>query len=95
MACGGASSQASTSYSGAARAFARLKLAYFCMLSNAPDYGVDTARETRVAGEFSLAVKASRLYRALRQHMAPFLGRWGHGDRRLMGQSIPPLQFNL
>jgi FkbM family methyltransferase len=63
-------------YSGDARTLARLKLAYFCMLNNAPDYGVDIARETRAKGSFPAAIKGSRLYRALQLHLARFLGRW-------------------
>ncbi|MEE8505474.1 MAG: FkbM family methyltransferase [Kiloniellales bacterium] len=63
-------------FTGDERAFARLKLSYFCMLNNAPDVGVDIARETRADGLFSPAVKASRLYRALQLRLARFLGRW-------------------
>jgi len=63
-------------YDGDSRTIARLKLAYFCMLNNAPDYGVDIARETRTTAGFSALVRATRLYRALQLHTARFLGRW-------------------
>ncbi len=58
------------------RALARLKLAYFCMLNNAPDLGVDIARETRALDLLAPAVTSTRLYQALKLRMARFLGRW-------------------
>lgn len=63
-------------FNGDSQSYARLKLAYFCMLNNAPDLGVDIALETQTLELFSPAVTLSRLYRALRLHMAQFLGRW-------------------
>jgi FkbM family methyltransferase len=63
-------------FSGNSQAYARLKLAYFCMLNNAPDLGVDIARETKALKLFSRDVVSSRLYRALQLRMARFLGRW-------------------
>jgi FkbM family methyltransferase len=63
-------------FSGDSQAYARLKLSYFCMLNNAPDLGIDIARETQTLKLFSPAVISSRLYRALQLRMARFLGRW-------------------
>lgn len=63
-------------FAGDSLAFARLKLAAFCMLNNAPDVGVDLARGTRRLGLVTPPVADSRLYRVLRLRAARFLGRW-------------------
>jgi FkbM family methyltransferase len=57
-------------------AIANLKLAYFCMLNNAPDYGIDLLREDAAAGRHTDAVRSTRLYKTLRLRAARFLGRW-------------------
>ena len=46
------------------------------MLNNAPDLGVDIARDTRALDLLSPAVASTRLYQALKLRMARFLGRW-------------------
>ena len=56
--------------------FARLKLALFCMLNNAPDVGLDIARDSRIQGRIVKPVESSRLYAALKLRAARFLGRW-------------------
>lgn len=53
-----------------------LKLAYFCMLNNAPDYGVDLLRETFSGQSAADGIQDTRLYKTLRLHAARFLGRW-------------------
>jgi FkbM family methyltransferase len=53
-----------------------LKLAYFCLLNNAPDYAVDILREHAVTNSFSKSFHPTRLYRALQLRVALFLGRW-------------------
>ncbi len=57
-----------------AATFARLKLAYFCMLNNAPDLGIDLLRA--LAAAVTPEVRDTRLYKALRLRAARFLGRW-------------------
>lgn len=63
-------------FGGDARGFADLKLALFCMHNNAPDVGLDLARESRRQDRLTPAVTETRLYDALRLRAARFLGRW-------------------
>lgn len=63
-------------YKGDEAAIALLKTSYFCMLNNAPDLAVDLLREAALAGRFTAAVRATRLYKSLNVKMAQFLGRW-------------------
>ena len=63
-------------YAGDALGIAELKLSFFCLLNNAPDYAVDMLRDAARAGHFPEAVRATRLYRAVRLRIARFLGRW-------------------
>ena len=56
-----------------------LKTAYFCMLNNAPDVGVDIIREHVSAMPkrgISNKVKDTRLFKSLQLEIANFLGRW-------------------
>jgi FkbM family methyltransferase len=55
-----------------------LKLAYFCMLNNAPDVGVDIALNfcKSFNGWQGLNTKKSKLYRALQVEILKYLGRW-------------------
>jgi FkbM family methyltransferase len=64
------------SFAGRDRGLARLKLAFFCMLNNAPDVGLDFAREARKRDSISKQLEASHLYAAFRLRAARFLGRW-------------------
>jgi len=59
-----------------AAGLSRLKLALFCMFNNAPDVGLDTAREARLQGALTPAILRSRLYTAFQLRAAQFLGRW-------------------
>jgi hypothetical protein len=63
-------------FEGEAVAIATLKLAFFCLLNNAPDVAVDVLREAALAGRFAPAIQATRLYKSLRVKVAQFLGRW-------------------
>jgi hypothetical protein len=63
-------------YKGDDAGVALLKLAYFCLLNNAPDLGVDLLREAAAAGRFTEAVRATRLFKSLNIKIAQFLGRW-------------------
>lgn len=55
---------------------ALLKLAFFCMLNNAPDLAIDLLRDAARAGRISADAAGTRLYRALQIRVAQFLGRW-------------------
>jgi FkbM family methyltransferase len=63
-------------FQGSALAIAILKLAYFCLLNNAPDLAVDLLREAAAAGRLTAEVKGLRLARTLQIQVAQFLGRW-------------------
>jgi FkbM family methyltransferase len=54
------------------------KLAYFCMLNNAPDVGIDLLHDHfgPSKASFHPEVSASRLFKGLRLQIAEFLGRW-------------------
>lgn len=52
------------------------KLAYFCLLNNAPDYAVDILREIVKESPLSEEFTESRLYKAVRLRVAKFLGRY-------------------
>jgi FkbM family methyltransferase len=58
------------------RGRAILKLAYFCLLNNAPDVAVDMLREMALEGGLNESLRATRLYKSLRLKVAHFLGRW-------------------
>jgi FkbM family methyltransferase len=55
---------------------ARLKLAYFCLLNNSPDLGIDLLREGADSCQFGEDVQGTLLFRSLRIKVAQFLGKW-------------------
>lgn len=63
-------------YEGDDATIARLKLAYFLFLNNAPDVAVDLLREMAESGALSPSIGATRLFLALKLRAARFLGRW-------------------
>jgi FkbM family methyltransferase len=63
-------------YKGDAATIARLKLAYFLFLNNAPDVAIDLLREVAASGALTPAIAGSRLGLALKLRSARFLGRW-------------------
>lgn len=65
-----------TVHAGEAATLARLKLALFCFLNNAPDYALDLLRESALTGSLTAALRATVLYRSLRLKSARFLGRY-------------------
>lgn len=52
------------------------KLAYFCLLNHAPDYGIDLLRQIAKENSISNEMKDSRLYKTVRLRVAKFLGRY-------------------